>query len=55
MTVAFAFALYCHATGDGEYLRRQAWQVLRGVAEWIASRGVDTPRGFEIHECLGTA
>jgi trehalose/maltose hydrolase-like predicted phosphorylase len=55
MTVAFAFALYCHATGDGEYLRSQAWQVLRGVADWITSRGVDTPRGFEIHECLGIA
>lgn len=55
MVVAFAFAQYCHATGDREYLRGHAWQVLQGVAEWIASRGVDTPRGFEIRECLGIA
>ena len=55
MAVAFAFARYCHATGDQEYLRDHAWPVLSGVAEWIASRGVDTERGFEIHECLGIA
>lgn len=55
MAVAFAFAQYCHATGDDAYLREQAWRVLSGVAEWIESRGVDTARGFEIHECLGIA
>jgi hypothetical protein len=55
MAVAFAFAQYCHATGNAEFLRADAWRVLRGVADWIASRGVDTPRGYEIHECLGIA
>jgi protein-glucosylgalactosylhydroxylysine glucosidase len=55
MVVALAFARYCHATGDGGYLREHAWEVLSGVAEWIASRGVDTPRGFEVRECLGIA
>jgi protein-glucosylgalactosylhydroxylysine glucosidase len=55
MAVAFAFARYCHATLDDEYLRDHAWPVLSGVARWIASRGVDTARGFEIHECLGVA
>jgi hypothetical protein len=55
MAVAFAFARYCHATGDDRYLRDRAWQVLSGVAEWIVSRGVETPRGFEIRECLGIA
>lgn len=55
MVVAFAFAQYCHATGDRGYLREHAWEVLSGVAEWITSRGVDTARGFEILECLGIA
>jgi len=55
MVVAFAFAQYCHATGDSEYLREHAWQVLSGVADWIVSRGVETRRGFEILECLGIA
>jgi glycosyl hydrolase family 65 len=55
MAVAFAFARYCHAAQDDEYLRDRAWQVLKGVAQWIVSRGVETPRGFEIHESLGIA
>jgi protein-glucosylgalactosylhydroxylysine glucosidase len=55
MAVAFAFAQYCHAVGDEGYLREQAWPVLRGVAEWIVSRGIATERGFEIHKCLGIA
>jgi protein-glucosylgalactosylhydroxylysine glucosidase len=55
MAVAFAFARYCHATGDDQYLREWAWRVLHGVAEWIRSRGVETGRGFEIRECLGIA
>jgi trehalose/maltose hydrolase-like predicted phosphorylase len=55
MVVAFAFAQFCHATGDSEYQRDSAWLVLSGVAEWILSRGVETARGFEILECLGIA
>lgn len=55
MAVAFAFARYCHATGDDGYLREHGWRVLKGVADWIASRGIDTERGFEIRECLGIA
>ena len=55
MVVAFAFAQFCHATGDVGYLREQAWEVLSGVADWIISRGVSTARGFEIRECLGIA
>jgi trehalose/maltose hydrolase-like predicted phosphorylase len=55
MAVAFAFAQYSHATGDEEFLREHAWPVLSGVADWIARRGVETARGFEIRECLGIA
>lgn len=55
MVVALAFARYCHASGDDQYLREHAWAVLKGVAEWITSRGVETERGFEMREALGIA
>jgi protein-glucosylgalactosylhydroxylysine glucosidase len=55
MVVAHAFAQYADVTGDEEFLRQGAWRVLSGVAAWIASRGVDTRRGFEIREALGIA
>jgi hypothetical protein len=48
LDVAFAFTQYVHATGDEQFLRQQAWPVLEGVAEWIASRVVKTDRGYEI-------
>jgi len=48
LDVAFAFAQYVHATGDEQFLRQQAWPVLEGVAEWIASRVKKTDRGYEI-------
>ncbi|MES1258938.1 MAG: hypothetical protein ABUS51_10925 [Acidobacteriota bacterium] len=51
--VALAFWQYALATGDAEFLRQKAWPVLQGVAEWIESRGEETPRGFEIHNIMG--
>jgi hypothetical protein len=53
--VAFAFAQFLHATNDWEWGRRHAWPVLQGVAEWVASRGVETERGFEIKQAGGIA
>jgi len=53
MDVAHAFAQHAHATGDEEFLREQAWPVLKGVAEWIASRVVKTTRGYEIRNVTG--
>jgi trehalose/maltose hydrolase-like predicted phosphorylase len=53
--VAFAFAQYAHATGDGEFLEMEAWPILHGVADWIASRVTETPRGFELHDVMGIA
>jgi hypothetical protein len=53
LDVAFAFAQYAHATGDANFLRRQAWPVLEGVAEWIVARVVETARGFEIRHVTG--
>jgi trehalose/maltose hydrolase-like predicted phosphorylase len=55
LDVAFAFAQYVHATGDERFLRREAWPVLEGVAEWIESRVMRTPRGYEIHRNMGIA
>lgn len=53
LDVAFAFAQYAHATGDEIFLRQQAWPVLEGVAEWIASRVTQTARGYEIRHITG--
>jgi hypothetical protein len=55
LSVANAFAQYVHATGDGDYLRETAWPVLEGVANWIASRVLETERGYEIKEAIGVA
>jgi trehalose/maltose hydrolase-like predicted phosphorylase len=46
--IAQAFLLYADATGDELFLREDAWPVVRGAAEWICSRVVDTARGCEV-------
>jgi len=51
--VALAFWEYQTATQDPEFLRRATWPVLQSVAEWIASRGHFTARGFEIDRIEG--
>jgi protein-glucosylgalactosylhydroxylysine glucosidase len=48
--IALAFREYYQATGDKDFLRRGSWPVLRDVANWIASRGEFTTRGFEIRK-----
>lgn len=53
--VARAFALYAAAAGDDEFMREQAWPVLSGVAEWIASRVTPTERGHELKRSMGIA
>ena len=53
--VAFAFSQYLHATHDWEWGREHAWPVLEGVADWVASRGIETRRGFEIKQAGGVA
>ena len=55
MDVAVAFSQFLHATHDWEWGRKRAWDVLAEVAAWIASRGVETERGFEIREVNGIA
>ena len=55
LDVAFALAQFLHATHDWEWGRERAWPLLKDVAEWVQSRGVDTRRGFEIHDVNGIA
>jgi hypothetical protein len=55
LSIAVAFARYIQATGDEDFLRDDGWPVLSGVASWIASRVVETVRGFEIRACIGIA
>ncbi len=51
--VALAFWQYQMATGDPDFLRAATWPVLKSVAEWIASRGQFTKRGYEIRNIMG--
>jgi hypothetical protein len=51
--VAIGVWEYQRACGDAETLRTIAWPVLQAVAEWIASRGRFTDRGFEIGHVMG--
>ena len=55
LDVAFAFSQFLHATHDWQWGRERAWNVLAEVAAWVASRGVETERGFEIHGVNGIA
>jgi hypothetical protein len=55
LDVALAFARYAQATGDGNFLRDKAWPVLKGVADWIASRAHRGRGGWEIRRSMGIA
>src|SRR5205814_7201192 len=54
-SVALAFARFVQVTGDAEFLRGEAWEVLKGVADWIETRVESTERGLEIRRVLGIA
>lgn len=45
MHVARAFDFHAKATGDGRFLRDQAWPVLSGVADWLTARLETDPDG----------
>ena len=51
--IGLAFVRYLQATGDVDYARRIAWPVLRAVAEFLVSRVVSSPRGYEIRGTVG--
>jgi trehalose/maltose hydrolase-like predicted phosphorylase len=53
--VALAFARYVHVTGDDGFLREEAWPVLQGVSDWLATRLERTRRGWEWRRSMGVA
>ncbi len=55
MAVARAFVRYADATRDEAFLRRAAWPIVEGVAQFIASRARRTERGYEILDAMGIA
>jgi trehalose/maltose hydrolase-like predicted phosphorylase len=55
LDVALAFARHALITGDRDFMRRRAWPIVSGVANWLESRVLVTSRGYEIHETTGIA
>ena len=55
LDVAYAFMQQAYVTGDEDFIRRRAWPILQAVAEWVASRVIETRRGYEIHHTTGPA
>lgn len=53
--IARAFSLHADISGDRAFLANDAWPILRGVADWLASRTTRTRRGFEICRAMGPA
>lgn len=53
--VARAFAQYVAATGDERFRRDQAWPVLAGVSDWIASRVTSGADGYAFRHHGGPA
>ena len=53
MDVALAFDGFARVSCDEEFIKEQAWPVMRGVAEWIESRVTKTERGYEIRHISG--
>ena len=53
LETAFAVLQYAYATGDAAFERNQAWPMIEGVAQWVASRVVKTARGYEIRRITG--
>lgn len=46
--VADAVMQYLHATGDEDALREVGWPIVRGIADWCATRVTRTERGCEV-------
>jgi hypothetical protein len=53
--VAWAFAQYAHASGDGRFLSEDASRVLYGVADWVTSRVTPVNGHFEFKKAMGIA
>ena len=55
LDVARAFAFHANVRDEAEFLRKKAWPVLSGVAEWITTRAAKTRRGYEVRASMGIA
>lgn len=55
LDVARAFAFAADVMADAEFLRRKAWPILSGVADWITARAAKTRRGYEVRASMGIA
>ena len=55
LDIAWAFAQFSHATGDGRFAKDSAGPVLFGVADWITSRVRPRRRGFDFPQTMGIA
>jgi trehalose/maltose hydrolase-like predicted phosphorylase len=53
LDVALALVGQVQATGDRDYARRDAWPVLRAVAEYVVARVVSEPDGFHWRQTVG--
>ncbi len=53
LDVAFAMGQYGDVTRDELFFRQHVWPVIKGVAEWVASRVKRTGRGFEMRHLTG--
>ena len=45
--------MYVHATGDSDVLTQGAAELIVEAARFYATRGVETERGYEIHDVIG--
>ena len=55
LDIAWAFAQFMHASGDGRFTQDHAAPVLFGVADWITSRVRPRRGGFDFLETMGIA
>ena len=51
--IAWAVDSYVRASGDEEYLAGGGGEMIVEAARFFATRGVETPRGYEIHHVIG--
>ena len=51
--IVLAIEMYVHATGDEQILTQGAADLIVEAARFYATRGVETDRGYEIHDVIG--
>lgn len=51
--VAVSLWEFANVLGDDDFTENEVWPVLREIADWIASRGEFTEKGYEISNIMG--